>query len=236
MSDTADNAATSDEAGTASTVTTHSAATGREVSYPARLAALAAADPDRPAVTCDGRSLTRAELQADGTRLARDLAARGVTLGDFVTVALPNSVDWFISYVAIWTLGAIPQPVSARLPARELTALVELAGPKVVLGVDPASELAAALPEGTVCLPAGHRPGSEHDHGDPLPDLVSPAWKAPTSGGSTGRPKLIVSGDPALLDPEADPPLMMQRDGCLVVPGPLYHNGPAVWSDRKSVV
>lgn len=214
----------------ASTVTTLTTASGREVSYPARLAALAAADPDRPAVTCDGRTLTRAELQVEGTRLARDLAARGVTLGDFVTVALPNSVDWFISYVAIWTLGAVPQPVSARLPARELAAIVELARPKVVLGVDPASELAAALPSGTQCLPAGHRPGPEHDHGDPLPDAVSPAWKAPTSGGSTGRPKLIVSGDPALIDPEATPPLLMQRDGCLVVPGPLYHNGPAVWS------
>jgi bile acid-coenzyme A ligase len=63
-----------------------------------------------------------------------------------------------------------------------------------------------------------------------LPDAVSPAWKAPTSGGSTGRPKLIVSGDPALFDTEAPRPLGIAPDGCMLVPGPLYHNGPAVWS------
>ncbi|CAN5365772.1 hypothetical protein BH23ACT3_BH23ACT3_15220 [soil metagenome] len=59
---------------------------------------------------------------------------------------------------------------------------------------------------------------------------MSPAWKAPTSGGSTGRPKLIVSGDPAVYDPDEAPPLLISNDGCLVVPGPLYHNGPAVWA------
>ena len=77
-------------------------------------------------------------------------------------------------------------------------------------------------------LPIGYEPDPDLPD-DPLPDAVSPAWKAPTSGGSTGRPKLIVSGDPALCDPDA-PPLFGQTDGCMVVPAPLYHNGPIVWS------
>jgi len=59
---------------------------------------------------------------------------------------------------------------------------------------------------------------------------VSPAWKAPTSGGSTGRPKLIVSGDPAVRDTDVASMLHVQPDECMVVPGPLYHNGPAVWA------
>jgi bile acid-coenzyme A ligase len=142
-----------------------------------------------------------------------------------VTIALPNSVDWFVAYSATWKLGAIPQPVSARLPAPELAAIVELAEPKVVIGVDAAT---VAL-DGVDCLPIGYRPPQGIDDG-PLPDAVSPAWKAPTSGGSTGRPKLIVSGDPALIDPDQNPAFFMRRDGCTVVPGPLYHNGPALWS------
>ena len=149
--------------------------------------------------------------------------------GDFVTVALPNSIDWFVTYVACWKIGAIPQPVSAKLPARELRAIVELAAPKVVVGIDPAGPLAAALPAGVVALPAGHE-ADRDESAEPLPDAVSPAWKAPTSGGSTGRPKLIVSGDPALLDDEAPPGFMLSGTGCLVMPGPLYHNGPAVWA------
>jgi len=59
---------------------------------------------------------------------------------------------------------------------------------------------------------------------------VATAWKAPTSGGSTGRPKLIVSGDPSIIDPDGPMPLLLGRDGCLVMPGPLYHNGPLIWS------
>jgi bile acid-coenzyme A ligase len=59
---------------------------------------------------------------------------------------------------------------------------------------------------------------------------VSPAWKAPTSGGSTGRPKLIVDGSPSLIDTDAPPTHLLTADGCLVMPGPLYHNGPALMS------
>ncbi len=173
--------------------------------------------------------MSRGDLERAGNRLARDLAARGVGHGDFVTVALPNSIDWFVAYVAIWKLGATPQPVSAKLPPRELAAIVELASPKVVFGVEPGSEMSAMLPEGVHCIPKGYVPSDDVSDA-PLPDAISPAWKAPTSGGSTGRPKLIVSGDPAIVDTDADPAMKMRVDGCLVMPGPLYHNGPAVWS------
>ncbi len=135
---------------------------------------------------------------------------------------MPNSIDWFVAYVAAWRLGATPQPISWRLPQREFDAIMELADPSAVIGVPEGSV------EGRVCVPYGFRAPTE-DAGD-LPDLVSPAWKAPTSGGSTGRPKLIVSGDPAELDADAPPPLLLGNDGCLVMPGPLYHNGPGVWS------
>jgi bile acid-coenzyme A ligase len=197
------------------------------VSFPARLSALAAANPDAPAVTCGGSTLTRAELESRANRLARELQSHGIGHGSFVTVALPNSTDWFVAYVACWKLGAVPQPVSAKLPGRELAAIVELAGSKVVLGA-PDSAF-ADLSDDIVHLPLGHEPGPEFGDG-PLPDATSPAWKAPTSGGSTGRPKLIVSGDPATLDTDAPGPLGTQPDGCMLVPGPLYHNGPAVWS------
>ena len=197
------------------------------VSYPARLRQLAEDDPDAPAVTCGEISITRRDLQRRAARLARDLAGRGVGEGDFVTVALPNSVDWFVGYLACWMLGAVPQPVSAKLPPRELAAIVELAAPKVVLGAP--TEAAALLPPEVHHLPFGHRPDPALSD-EPLPDTVSPAWKAPTSGGSTGRPKLIVSGDPAALDPSLPSMLGFVEGGCLVMPGPLYHNGPAVWS------
>jgi bile acid-coenzyme A ligase len=192
------------------------------ISFSRRLTTLAETGPDRPAITCGDRSLTRAQLESASNRLARDLAAGGVAPGDMVTIALPNSTDWFVAVAACWKAGAIPQPVSARLPERELSAILELANPAAVIGV-----LADTAP-GRRVLPPGYEPGPGLPD-DPLPDVTAPAWKAPTSGGSTGRPKLIVSGDPAALDEDA-PPLFGVADGCMVIPAPLYHNGPIVWS------
>jgi bile acid-coenzyme A ligase len=139
-----------------------------------------------------------------------------------VTIALPNSVDWFVGFGAALRLGATPQPISSRLPQREIDAIVELAHPAALLGVAEGSVV------GRPCLPHGYR--APHLEDPSLPDVVSPAWKAPTSGGSTGRPKLIVSGDPAQFDPDVPSALLFRPDGCLVTPGPLYHNGPLIWS------
>lgn len=193
------------------------------ISFARRLTDLATADPDRPAVRCEGDCLTRAGLESAANRLARELAGYGVGRSDMVTIALQNSVEWYVAAAAAWKLGAVPQPVSAKLPRPELLAILDLADPRVVIGMDPGS-----IP-GRICLPAGHVPPAELEDG-PLPDAVSPAWKCATSGGSTGRPKLIVSGDPSELDPDDGPPLLLQRDGCMVLPGPLSHTGPVSWS------
>jgi bile acid-coenzyme A ligase len=194
------------------------------VSYSRRLADHAAAAPAAPAISCGEESMTRAELERAADALARQLLDDGVKVGDLVTIALPNSGDWFVAVVAAWKIGAVPQPVSSRLPARELAAIVELADPPVVLGAE-----ADAFP-GRICRPVGYVAAPAAPDAAPLPDVVSPAWKAPTSGGSTGRPKLIVAGQPASLDDEAPPLFLIQPDGCLMMPGPLYHNGPIVWS------
>src|SRR3954447_26968727 len=102
------------------------------ISYGRRLTQLAEADPDRPAVTCGDVGLRRGELERAANRLARDFQQRGVGVGDMVTPALPNSVDWYVTGAACWKVGAVPQPVSAKLPLRELLAIMDLADPKLV--------------------------------------------------------------------------------------------------------
>lgn len=193
------------------------------VSFSRRLTDLAVSDPGRPAITCGATTLVRSELEAAANRLARVLSKEGVGVGDMVTVAVENSTSWFVAMCAIWKLGAIPQPVSAGLPEHELRRIIELADPRVIIGVD------AGVLDGRFCLPVGYEVSSGIDD-SPLPDAISPAWKAPTSGGSTGRPKLIVSGDPGSIDPDIPSPLLISGTGCTLVPGPLYHNGPILWS------
>ena len=197
------------------------------LSFPARLKQLADAAPDRPAVTTRNGTLSRAQLEERADTLARHLRDLGVREGQMVTLALPNTEAWYISAIACWKLGAIPEPVSPKLPPRELEAIIELADPPVVLGSDATPVPSRPFLDVAEWLAAHPDPSPESE---PLPDMTSVAWKAPTSGGSTGRPKLIVSGDPAAIDTDAPLPLMMQPDGCMVMPGPLYHNGPVVWS------
>jgi bile acid-coenzyme A ligase len=136
---------------------------------------------------------------------------------------MPNGVEFIATVVACWKLGVKPQPVSSRLPKRELDEIVELADPRIVVGADPHEH-----PD-RICLPLGWAPGPDVDDG-PLPDAVANPFKAMTSGGSTGRPKLILAGGPGLIDPDANPLLMMRLGGTHLMPGPLYHNGPFVWA------
>lgn len=185
--------------------------------------ALAAADPGRPAlIGPDGAVTTRAELAAASSRAARELAALGVRHGALVTIALRNGASFYAAALGAWKLGAVPQPVSAKLPATELAALVELADPPVVVGL-PAP--------GRAWLPADWTPDPALPAG-PLPPAVPPSWKAPTSGGSTGRPKIILAGSPGEYGPVTARAerLRIAADEVLAVTAPLYHNAPLLFS------
>ena len=178
-------------------------------------------DPDRLSVIDSTTSLTRRELDLRSNALARAYAELGVRTDDLVTIGLPNGVEYFVACAAIWKLGATPQPVSAKLPPAELAAVVDLADPALLVGL----ELT-----GRPSVPAGFD-ASGYDHAV-LPDAVAGSWKAPTSGGSTGRPKLILSGTRGEVDPTVAAVPYIPRDGVQLVPGPLYHNGPFIYSMR----
>src|SRR3569833_1790279 len=51
-----------------------------------------------------------------------------------------------------------------------------------------------------------------------------------TSGGSTGRPKVILDHQPAVTDTAAEPALNIPKGASLLNPGPLYHNAPFIVS------
>ncbi|MGV0993871.1 MAG: AMP-binding protein [Mycobacterium sp.] len=152
-----------------------------------QMSLLAAQNPEAPAVTHAGRTVTRGELESITNRLARGYAELGVAEGDYVTIALPNSIEWVAATVATWKLGAIPQPLSARLPDHEYVGLLELRERALLVG--------RPDPRGVVpSVPGDFDPGPATSDA-PLPEAVSPALKSMASGGSTGRPKLIESGN-----------------------------------------
>ncbi|MDP3867546.1 AMP-binding protein [Phenylobacterium sp.] len=178
----------------------------------------AARDPDRPALTCDGVTLTRAQLAARANRRARALQGAGVVEGDFVAIALPNGAAFLELSFAAWILGATPAPVSYRLPAPELTAILDLMQPRVVIGGEATRAAGVPFIDEATTLDESLSP-------DPLPEMVAKHVKAIASGGSTGRPKVIVDHATSVLDPD-NLSLGMRPGDTVVIPGPLYHAAP----------
>jgi bile acid-coenzyme A ligase len=188
------------------------------ISFGARLRQLAAERPDRPAVSDASRTVSWRELDRRTDRVARGLLAAGVKHGDLVTLGLPNTVDFIEACHGLWKIGATPQPISHRLPAAEAEAVMDLAEtPILIAGPSIESARRRLDIDDLVALAS---------HDDPLEDTVAAVWKAPTSGGSTGRPKLILSGGAALYTPVEVGGWRTTSEDVMIMPGPLYHNGP----------
>ncbi|MGY4710690.1 AMP-binding protein [Mycolicibacterium sp. CBM1] len=182
-----------------------------------RLSQLAAEAPQRAAVTCDGRTVTRAELESMSNRLARAYAELGVRQGDYVTIAVPNSIEWVRATVAVWKLGAIPQPLSSRLPDAEYAGLLDLKPRALLVG--------RPDPRGVAPWVGADFTGSPELSDAPLPEVVSPVWKSMASGGSTGRPKLIEAGGEGRIPAELLAMSMgNEPTDTQLVPVPLSHN------------
>jgi bile acid-coenzyme A ligase len=160
----------------------------------------AEAKPNAPALTFEGTTLTWKELHQRSNRIAHAMEKRGVKQGDLVTIT--------------------PQPVSYRLPQSELDAIVELANPSLLIAPDKTPSARAHVSAETLL--------SESDDVSDYEDRIAPSWKAMTSGGSTGRPKLIVAAGPSV---RVESPLglfgSIETD-TMIIPGPMYHNGPFI--------
>jgi bile acid-coenzyme A ligase len=178
---------------------------------------LAEADPERVAVVCDDERLTRSELERRANQMARAFLDRGVERGRLVTIGLPNGIEFIVACAAAWKCGAIPNPLSSRLPKPERAAILALAAPALVVGFE---DVEHSYPS----LSADFEPPADTSAA-PLPDVTSPNERALASGGSTGRPKLILLSVPAEHDPDR-PATVLSPNGCVLIPGPLYHAAP----------
>jgi bile acid-coenzyme A ligase len=167
-------------------------------------------------------SLTWRELDERANQRARLYRSLGVKPGDFVTVALPNGNAVYETTFAIWKLGATPNMVSSKLPKGEAAEIMELVRPALLVAAP------GEWPSGIKRVPgdadlSGFAPSACAEA------PPAPYWKAMTSGGSTGRPKVIVDHMPAEHDPLV--PFFKQRTNDVILnAGPLYHNASFAFS------
>jgi O-succinylbenzoic acid--CoA ligase len=103
--------------------------------------------PDRVALIAGGVGVTYEELEAEASRAARRLAARGVRRGGNVVIAQPSGLEYVITLHALMKLGAVVHPLNPGLAPNELDAEVERAKPALVIGEsEPVTMSEADLP------------------------------------------------------------------------------------------
>jgi bile acid-coenzyme A ligase len=161
--------------------------------------------PDRLALVHGATRWTWADLDRRAGQWCHWLRMRGAGKDMLVAFALPNGPDFIALAFGIYRAGATPAPISAKLPDAERLAILSVMQPALYVAGEDGPDDHAAVADWD-----GH---------------VAASWKACTSGGSTGRPKVIVDGRAAGFDAGTDF-ISIPSDGVVLVPGPLYHNAP----------
>ena len=142
-------------------------------------------------ITADGWELSYTDLDRVSNAVASGYAHRGIQPGDVVGLVLPPGPEYLIAYLAAAKVGAITAGVNDRLTPAERDAVLDRAGPRLVLaapGLVPTDHDAIEVP------PASSRDLLLADlrvHGVPVPlpdDPERPVAIIFTSG-TTGTPK-----------------------------------------------
>ena len=195
---------------------------------------LASEHPDRVAIWFAPErraevTITWGELERASNRAARLMQSRGVDETSMVVVGLPNEPEHYYATIGAWKIGACVLPISGRLPKPEREAILEAAAPAVVVSDDSSMTTWPNLTSDEIRV----APFSDA----PMDDRVAHPGKAMGSGGSTGRPKIIINPSPLAGVPGEinvdDVYYMGMKSGQIqIVAGPLYHNSPFGWSHR----
>ncbi|MGK5529722.1 amino acid adenylation domain-containing protein [Streptomyces sp. URMC 129] len=156
--------------------------------------------PNGIAVCAAGEELSYRHLNARANQLARQIMAHGVGPERRVAIALPRSVDYVVTILAVLKAGGAYVPVDPGHPAERLRFMLKDAAPTLVVST---TSVAPSLPSSDAAYLLLDDPRRAEDlAGFPLADVADAERRLPLSlqntayvmytSGSTGRPKGVM--------------------------------------------
>jgi benzoate-CoA ligase family protein len=189
---------------------------------------------DRPAVMSREQTVTYAQLLDGVTRTARGLTDLGLRPEQRVAMVMLDSIEFHLVFLGTMRIGAVPVPLNALLPGRDLGEIVAASrATLLVVSAERSGEVAAisaAAPEVTDFIVVGSAEWdgllAEGEVATPYASWdESPGFWLCTSG-STGAPKLAMHRHADLrasFDTYATEVLAVSaEDRCYSV-GPMFH-------------
>jgi len=169
----------------------------------------------------DPQSISWCVLETRSNQIARLLAERGVGERSRLVLGLGNCTEHYLVAIAAWKLGAMVLPLRAAMSQVERQQVLDLFEPQLV--VADWTDGSYPILSFTDLRDAGRLSANA------LVDIVSHPGKAIGSGGSTGRPKIIVDPGPWAFVPgefSLFDHVGWRQNWTQLVAGPLYHNAP----------
>jgi long-chain acyl-CoA synthetase len=202
-------------------------------------------------VRCGESARTYPELFARASRLAAGLAELGVGAGDRIALLLRNSIEFLEASIATVPLGASAVPINWHWRGDEIAHVLTDSGAKaLVLHAELWPEIAASVPDGVALVVVGDG-GAPPDRAlsferliEQNEPLAQPPEGAPSSiiytSGTTGRPKGVVRDQTSDEQREAVQEMLgeifgLQEGERTVIPAPMYHAAPNVYSLASAV-
>ena len=201
-------------------------------------------DPGRIAlIEADGAESCAGDLLAASNQLVHGLRALGLSPGDSIATALPNSATMFELLLAAMQVGWNITPINTHLTGPEIAYILKDCGAVAFFGAEEiAAQCAAAADEAELAADArfalgevaGFRAFSALTRDQPtsLPDERRAGQMLQYTSGTTGRPKAVRRSLPAM-DPDTSIGLFSQHltrfdiepggDGVHLCGSPMYH-------------
>ncbi len=151
---------------------------------------LAREQPESPAASFEGQTLTYGELDAESNRLAHHLIASGVTPGRAVAVCVQPALDIVVAMLAIWKAGAVYVPLDPAHPEALIATILDEVQPGIVLTQSKLRTLTNPDRHAQFCFDTDAPLAMAQPASAPAVKVTldDPAYVLYTSG-TTGRPK-----------------------------------------------